>query len=272
MHPLLRHIQSALDDPDVSTASALKANGWHKPLWFTGSMTEFADGRVIIQVKASTIEGSDTPVLFLHLDEAQARRHASGSPLIQQPLGVVGLLTQQQVIDLSIVHGGDVVTMTHSQFMILHDSMALLNPAARRNDAADARYVERLTAFMHQAREFGQGQPDIRSLHLAALMPGAAPMRCVLLLDASNAAVHENELQALHSASMTPGDALLLFDPLDLSEVNRSIIELLRQQEPVYRKPIQSGWWTRLKGRWTPPRLVIIDLNLDDTTEATCTP
>lgn len=272
MHSLLRNIQSALDDPGVATASALKDNGWYEPLWFTGSMTEFADGRVAIQVEASTLEGCDTPVLFLHLDEVQARRHAPGDPLIQQPLGVVGLLTQQQVVDLAIVHGDDVVTLTHAQFMALHDTMALLNPAARRNDAADARYVERLTAFMHQAREFGQREPDIRSLHLAALMLGAAPMRCAVLLDASNAAVHQHELHALHSASMTPGDALLLLDPLDLSEVNRPIIEALRQQEPVYRKPTQSGWWTRLKGRWTPPRLVIIDLNLDDTTEATCAP
>lgn len=269
MHPLLNHIQAAIDQPGVATASALKDNGWHTPLWFTGSMTEFDDGRVAIQVEASTLEGCDTPVLFLHLDEAQARRQSPDESLIHQPLGVVGLLTQQQVVDLAIVHGSDVVTLTHSQFMALHDTMALLNPASQRSATADAQYIDRISVFMLKAHAHCQQHDDIRTLHLAAVLAGGAPMRCALLLDASNAALHQDQLHALHSQWMTPGDALLLLDPLDLGEGHRPIIDTLKQQAPLYQKAPPAGWWARLKQRWQAPRLVIIDLDLNGTDSTT---
>lgn len=268
MHPLLQRLQAIIDRPDVETARALREDGWQTPLWFTGSMTHFDDGRVGIQVEANQLGGCDEPVLFLDVEEDAAQRRTGDAPLIQQPLSVVGLLLQQQRVGLAIVHGDDVATLTHSQFMAVHSSVTLLDGPAPRHGKADGEYVNRLSVFLTKAREHGQRHADIRSLHLAAVMAGGAPLQCALLLDASNASVHLERLQALHSEWMQPGDGLILLDPLDLSEGLEPIIALLRQQEPTYTKALNAGWWSRLKQRWQAPRLVILDLDIVDT-EAT---
>lgn len=268
MHPLLERLQAVLDEPSIETARALREDGWLTPLWFTGSMTHFDDGRVSISVEANQLEGCDDPVLFLDLDQDAALRRAGASPLIQQPLSVVGLLLHQQRADLAVVQADDVVTITHSQFMALHQSVTLLDAPAPRHGKADAEYVNRLSGFLSKAREHGQRNGDIRSLHLAAVMAGGAPLQCALMLDASNASVHLTQLQALHSECMLPGDGLMLLDPLDLSEGLEPIINLLRQQEPVYKKGPKDGWWSRLKQRWQAPRLVILELDLVDTDAA----
>ena len=269
MHPLLQRLQAAIDQPDIDTARALREDGWLTPLWFTGSMTPFDDGRVAIQVEASQLEGCDEPVLFLDVDENAAQRRAGGSSLIQQPLGMVGLLLQQQRVGLAIVHGDDVVTLTHSQFMALNTRVTLLAASAPRHDRADAAYVNRISVFLTKAREHGHRNGDIRSLHLAAVMAGGAPLQCAILLDASNASLHRERLQALHSEWMLPGDGLILLDPLDLSEGLGPIVQWLRQQEPIYKKSLNEGWWSRLKQRWQTPRLVILDPDLVDTEAAT---
>lgn len=268
-HPLLQRLQAIIDRPDVDTARALREDGWLTPLWFTGAMTHFDDGRVGIQVEANQLEGCDEPVLFLDVDEDAAQRRTGDAPLIQQPLSVVGLLLQQQRVGLAIVHGDDVVTLTHSQFMAVHSSVTLLDAPAPRHGKADGEYVSRLTFFLTKAREHCLQHGDIRRLHLAAVMAGGAPLQCALLLDASNASVHLERLQALHNDWMMPGDGLILLDPLNLSEGLAPIIDVLRQQEPVYTKNPNEGWWSRLKQRWQAPRLVILDLDLVDTEAAT---
>lgn len=258
--PFLTHLNAVLESPDAARLNRFKAEGWSTALWMMGSMTEHPNGQVAMSFGASQLDGTDRPVLFAYVDEAQARAHHPEAQLISYPLGVVGLLAQQQALDLAIVDGDEHVVLSHEQFLVLRDLMVLGAGPLVRDTIADDRFLRRFEPFLKQARDYCQRVPDVVSLHLAAIALGGAPMRVGGMLKAGNRRVHLNALQDMFGAQMAPGDRMSFLDTLDPSE--RKLIEAINQATPVYVRKEKRGWWARLVSRYRRPQLVVVQFEM----------
>ena len=263
MHPILQSLQAALNEPNQTTLAHVRETAWYVPLWFAGSMRAVEGDRTLIQAEAQMVEGFEHPVLFAYIQEAQARGMDQTATWLHQPLGVLTLLADEKHLHVAVIDGEDNMVLSHEQLVHLRDLMALTTPGAQRHAVSDTQYVDRISTLMARARAYCLAQPDVRSVHLAAVATGSAPMFAAILVDAANAPIHQQALQKLHSEAMRPGDKLMFLDRLDLG-IHPTLVEALCEQEPIYRKLPDTGWWGRMKQRWYSPRLVILDIALTD--------
>lgn len=259
-HPLLTNLRAVLENPSEATLDQLKADGWFTPLWMVGQTQEFPDGQVAISFSADQIEGSDRPVLFTYVDEAEARKDYPDEQFMHYSLGVVALLAHEREVDLAVVDGEDDVVLSHEQLLMLRAFVQLEADPETRNKAADALFLAKFETFMQQAQDYCRGMPDVRSLYLVAVEPGGAPMRAGAFLEANKASVHQKALQALFEKHMLPGDYMSFFDPHNLTE--RKMIENIKQQDPAYLRQETRGWWARLFSRNRQAQIVILKLEI----------
>jgi hypothetical protein len=260
LSPFLTHLSAVLDSPDEARLEQFKAEGWTTALWMMGSMEEHPNGQVAMSFRASQLDDTDRPVLFAYVDEAQARAHHPEEAFISYPLGVVGLLAQQQALDMAIVDGDEHVVLSHEQFLALRDLMLLGTDQVVRSTMADDRFLRDFEPFLKHARDYCQRTPEVVRLHLAAVSLGGAPMRAAGILKAAHRQVHLNALQDMFGRGMEPGDQLSFLDSLDVSE--RKLIEAIEQTEPVYLREEKQGWWARLVSRYRRPQLVVVQFEL----------
>ncbi|MFN3915516.1 MAG: hypothetical protein ACK4K3_11455 [Aquabacterium sp.] len=263
MHAVLAALQAALNDPTEATLTQVRETAWYTPLWFAGSMQAVEGDRTLIQAEAQMLEGFDHPFLFAYIHETQARGIDPAATWLHQPLGVLTLLADEKHLHVAVIDGEHNVVLSHDQLTGLRDLMTMTAPATQRDAVNDNLYVDRISTLMVRARSYCMAQPDVRSLHLAAVAAGSTPMFAVFLLDAANAPIHQRALQQLHAETMRPSDKMLFLDRLDPG-IHTSMIAPLSKQDPVYRKQPDLGWWGRMKQRWHSPRLVILDLALTD--------
>jgi hypothetical protein len=264
-HPLLNNLSAALETPSETTLEQLKSDGWFAKLWLTGHTEEYPNGQVAISISAREIEGAERPVLFVYVDETQARQHNPDEELITYPLSVIGLLAQQQVVDLTIVDGDEHVVLSHEQFITLRDFMQLDDDPDSRNKANDDLFLRRFETFMQKAVDYCLRMPEVTQLHLACIEPGGAPMLAGALLEARNKQTHQKALQELFEQKMAAGDRINFLDPLDFAE--RKLVTALRQVEPTYVRREPQGWLARLFSRRQQPQLVVLELELNDDSE-----
>jgi hypothetical protein len=256
----LSHLNAVLESPDEASLALFKAECWSMPLWMMGSMQEQPDGQVAMSFDASELQGTHRPVLFAYVNEAQARKHHPDAEFITYPLGVVGLLAQQQALDLAIVEGDEHVALAHEQFLELRDLMMLGTNQVVRNRREDDRFLSGFECFLKQARDYCQRMPDVVRLHLAAIAVGGAPMCAGGVLKASNRKIHLNALQDMFGQQMDPGDRMNFLDSLIPSE--RKLIEAIEQAEPVYLRQEKQGWWARLISRSRRPQMVVVQIEV----------
>jgi hypothetical protein len=256
----LSHLSAVLESPVEASLELFKSECWPTPLWMKGSMHEQPNGQVAMSFKASELEGTERPVLFAYVDEAQARKHHPDAEFISYPLGVVGLLAQQQALDLAIVEGDEHVALSHEQFLALRDLMMLGTDQVIRNKSEDDRFLQGFERFLKQAQGYCQRMPDVVRLHLAAIAVGGAPMCAGGVLKASNRNIHLDALQDMFGQQMEPGDRMNFLDSLVPSE--RKLIEAIEQVEPVYLRQEKQGWWARLMSRNRRPQLVVVQFEV----------
>jgi len=263
MHHMLESLRAVLDNPTEDTLKRARAAVWESPVWFSAHVTCVDEHQTLIQAEAHIIEGHKRPMIFAYVNEEQTRGIKTDATWLHQPIRLLAMSTSHEFIDLALVDGEDIVAMSHEQLMVLRDAFTLTDPVSERCDIRDSQYVDRISSFMIKARAYCMEQPDIRSLHLAALITGGAPMQAALLLDAANTSIHQEALRVLHGHNMRPGDVLVFLDRMDLSGFS-TVVDGLIQQEPIYRKQPRLSWWGRMKQRWHTPRLVIVDVELTD--------
>lgn len=260
VHPLLSNLRAVQDDPSVSNMYQLKADGWFLPLWMPGQVEAHPSGQVAISFSASEIEGFDRPVFFTYVDEGQARTQNPGEELLSYPLAVVASLAHQKEIDIAVVDGEASEALTHEQLMLLREFMQLENDPQTRNEAADNQFLKQLNVYVKHALDYCEAASDVRSMHVAAIVPGGAPMRAGILLRASNGTAHRNALQALYEKMMQAGDMLTFIDPL--AEDHRLMFDALEQQPPTYAQQPNKGWWGRLMRRFERPPVTLLTVEI----------
>lgn len=258
--PFLNALGAILEHPDETCLARFKADVWPTELWMVGRSRTHPDGQVAMSFNASVLEGADRPVLFAYLDEAQARAHHPQAQFIAYPLGVVGLLAQQQALDLAIVDGDAHRVMSHEQFLALRDLMLVEKPQPARDTHADDRFLERFEPFLIQARDYCERVPDVGRLHLTALALGRAPMSAAGLLTATNREVHVDALREMFGAHMEPGDRIHFLDARERPAPE--LIEAVSEAAPVYVREDVQGWWARLFHRDRRPQLAVVALEM----------
>ncbi|WP_374327636.1 hypothetical protein [Azonexus sp.] len=259
-HPLLTNLRALLDDPAVDKISQFKADGWFLRLWMPGQAQDHPSGQVAISFSAAEIEGVDRPVLFTYVDEGQAREQNPGDELLNYPLSVVAMLAHQREMDVAVIDGEASEVVTHEQLMLLREFMLLEDDPQVRNSSLDNRFVEQFNVYAKRVLDYCRGTRDIHRLHVAAIVPGGAPMRAGILMRANSSTAHRKALEAMFEKMMQPGDKLTFIDPLEMA--HRPLVDALEQQPPTYARQPDQGWWRRLMRRFEQPRVVLLQMEI----------
>lgn len=258
-HPIPSRVRGFFEQPNAATLDAVKSGAWREPLWIHGETHDAGEG-VLLQMEVQQLEGYERHVLFAYVDEQEARR-ADGDRVMQYPLGVLASMAHEREIDVALVDGEHVELLSHEQLLALRDLVAMDDAARPLPNKTDLGFLKRLKTFRQRAADYCRAQPDVRTWRLAAMGFGAAPLRAVSLLEASNAAVHAQALHALFKQVCLPGDMLMALDPLQPEHTR--YIQVLRQQEPFHVAGQHHGWWARLRRRLSPVVLIQVNIELE---------
>lgn len=264
-HPFLEHLRAlanARQNADILPAlAAFKDQALQTTLWIIGSQTPGPDGKVGLSLDMRELEGQEHPVLFAYLDEEQARQHAQGGEIMPLQFLAVGLIAQQGAMSLAIVHHDDFESLAHTQILGIRDMLFLDEQPASLGPEEARALMAGMQGMMDVWQRYCAAQPDVRSLHLAVVLPGGAPPHFYGILEASDAPRHLDALREQHACSAPPGYRLVLVDHLDLG--SPEIAREVRKHPPLYSHIQPRGWWARLRRRFQKQTVPFVRLQVE---------
>jgi len=234
--------------------------------WACADVKDHVDGKDLVSFRFTRLEGVELPVLLLHRRKEDALRSAGGRE--EGLLSVPGLLCLSLAgrtrFHLVLAEGDRRCTLEHERLLGMLQVLGLEEgPSRVRNPGPAQGTLPR--AFTDALYAYCCRTPDVVQCHLglASAQAAGAPLPdCLVLFAGTRAARHREAMAQLARRHLPGNQTLVLLDPEVDRGPGRQCAAVLRTFPPFYGGPQDPGWWSRLKGRFSPPRIPWIQVEI----------